>query len=512
MSPLGAGPWVVLTGALVLQLVGGCESDVLIRRSASEFFEPPTVDFGEVLSGRTARAYTRFQNASDRELLVSGVTFEPAADAFAAFLQAGGTLNGSVLAPGAGSTVEIRFGPRAEGSYDSTMRVEADDLSIELPIRARARDERPATPEASPPYLEFATVAPGEDASRTLEVRNVGDSPGRLVLVEVEPPAFFVTGAAGGLALPVVLESGASMSLDVWFAPTEPEREHRGIVIVAFDSGARVEVPVRGRSASTGALRCPPRPIDFGTVPRGRSVSRVVPCQVEGERWAFERADFAPGSAPVFRLDGDPVLVSPDRLEVGLTFSGFTEVGRQVAIVELYGSPGGRARLTLTGTVSPPLPGEADLALELTWNTPYSDFDLHLVRDGGMAFEAADDCYFASKRPDWGRAGDRSDDPFLDRDDREGYGPETIALVHAAEPAFDVYVQYHDFTRGFVEPSTVVVTFTLRGGASGRLARDLLDCGAWWHVGRIHRGPPLRFEPVDAVSSEHRLRAAERCW
>jgi len=65
--------------------------------------------------------------------------------------------------------------------------------------------------------------------------------------------------------------------------------------------------------------------------------------------------------------------------------------------------------------------------------------DLHFVRPGGMPFAFdGSDCYFARMAPDWGRAGDTTDNPFLDRDDTNGPGPENINLSSAAPGDYQV--------------------------------------------------------------------------
>ncbi len=92
--------------------------------------------------------------------------------------------------------------------------------------------------------------------------------------------------------------------------------------------------------------------------------------------------------------------------------------------------------------------------VELTWSEPENDHDLHLIRPGGLhtrscgAVNNVDDCCWQncntemginpecpargcpgpSNAPDWGRSGNRADDPKLDVDDVNGTGPENINL------------------------------------------------------------------------------------
>lgn len=83
------------------------------------------------------------------------------------------------------------------------------------------------------------------------------------------------------------------------------------------------------------------------------------------------------------------------------------------------------------------------LRVEVFWDTDGTDMDTHLLRPGARAwFDDRDDCYFGNCReiggvPQlmWGAAGSE-DDPRLDIDDTDGFGPENINI---ARPALGTY-------------------------------------------------------------------------
>lgn len=501
-----SGYWIV--GCL---LWAGCEGDRLGPRPSTGFFEPEEVDFGEVPVGRTHVGPTTFRNTSGSTLIVRSVRFEPALDVYGAFLTEGGTLNGATLTNGRAVEVEVRFGPRVAGTFDARMIVEADDLSIELPLKARARDEQPARPEVMPSALAFTGTPVGAAARRGFELRNTGDQTGRLDQVLLAPGPFTITRVDGApLRLPILVEANQSLELEVRYQPLMPDQAHREVATFAFSGGSRPAVlNLSGRSTALETLACPEEPIEFGAVPRGRSETRTVRC-LRPPGWQLRGARYQAGSAPYFTLPESPRVVSDGSLEMDLGFEALGPLGQHLGTLELESTEGSLTRLTVTGTISPPAATDVEVAVELTWNTPFSDFDLHLVRAGGMPFVAGEDCYFASKNPAWGDLGSSLDDPFLDRDDREGYGPETLTLLRAGEERYEVYVQYHDFTRNRAEATTATIVWTVPG-ASGRLESDFLECGGWWHVGTFVRGPPLRFEVVNLRSLDFRARAAERC-
>ena len=67
------------------------------------------------------------------------------------------------------------------------------------------------------------------------------------------------------------------------------------------------------------------------------------------------------------------------------------------------------------------------IRIEVSWNTNYTDIDTHLLRMSSPPgwFSSPLDCYYGNTRPSWDAAG-TADDPRLDIDDVEGFGPENI--------------------------------------------------------------------------------------
>jgi hypothetical protein len=109
-----------------------------------------------------------------------------------------------------------------------------------------------------------------------------------------------------------------------------------------------------------------------------------------------------------------------------------------------------QAKLEVKGVGVPPPLEDIGLHIELEWDTDNCDVDLHLVKPGGTLFDCQDDCYYADMNPDWGVAGSFLDDPFLDYDDVDGYGPENTNL---SEPSPGTYLitmhYYNDSYEGF---------------------------------------------------------------
>ncbi len=104
------------------------------------------------------------------------------------------------------------------------------------------------------------------------------------------------------------------------------------------------------------------------------------------------------------------------------------------------------AKLDVNGVgVAPPME-ELGLTIKLFWDADNSDVDSHLIMPGGTYFDCDSDCHFGNPAPDWGVQGDWLDDPFLDVDDVDGYGPEHINISTPMAGTYKYVVHYYDDT------------------------------------------------------------------
>jgi hypothetical protein len=514
--PPGRGaPSVIKAAWLLVGAVSSfaCDGESVLRPvDPSGFFDPAEVAFGERSVGMVHELRTTLRNTSAEPLRVQAVRFEPATEVFLVRPEEGGTLRGTTLAPGARRGLVVLYSPNVAGLYDTTLVLASDALEIRLPIRAQARALQPALPRLTPNEVAFAGTEVGREVAQTVVLTNAGDVAGTPVLLRPPRAPFALTHLDGsplsfsGPPLP----AGQSLSFQVRYAP-EATGASEDEVVFAFDSGAQARLVLSGEALAAGTLECPSS-LAFGAVPRGAERRATLVCRNVGGPYTLSALRVAAGGSGAFILPAaGPTLAAGEQLTLELGFVSAGLAALHAGVLELVAGHGPVTRVELSAEVVPPEPGASDLSLTLSWNTGFSDFDLHLVRDGAQPFASGDDCYFEDKNPRWGAPDDLVDDPYLDRDDRDGFGPEQLSLTRASEARYDVYVQFFDFTGDASPTSTVRLAYQLRGRAPVELTRDLSRCGDTWHVGRIQFDGGPRFVPVDALLDTWRGRAAARC-
>ena len=116
------------------------------------------------------------------------------------------------------------------------------------------------------------------------------------------------------------------------------------------------------------------------------------------------------------------------------------------------------AKLDVSAVGKAPPPEEIGLRVKISWNTNDTDVDSHLIAPGGTLFDCTSDCFFANPSPDWGVAGAWQDDPFLDVDDVDGYGPENINISEPIAGTYTFIVHYYaDSHDGPSQPAATTV-------------------------------------------------------
>jgi hypothetical protein len=140
-----------------------------------------------------------------------------------------------------------------------------------------------------------------------------------------------------------------------------------------------------------------------------------------------------------------------------------------------------------------------NLWVELFWQYPNDDMDLHLIAPGENWQQAKTtdlDCYYGNCTPnawvnlDWGVLGNTSDDPSLDIDDIPGTGPENIN-IYSPEASGAYTVVVHDYsgsTPDVYGPNEVTVNIYLNGVLAWTDTRVISGDGTYTPFARIDWG------------------------
>lgn len=304
-----------------------------------------------------------------------------------------------------------------------------------------------------PEALAFTFGEPGDEGLRIATLTNVGEN--TLEIVEFEflgAPTFQL---AEPVELPLRLVQGQTREVGVVYRADDVQPDE-GTLRVHTASGTTAEArlissaKITGQAAPCLALR--PVRLDFGAVARGSSRTLsfhlescgTVPVNVNAIRRG--QGFFGP-LADTFQLDGPPpfpVRLEPgQRQEVRVTYTpqrAGLEAGNWDVLSDDRASP--QQRVDVSAIATPPPLEDVGLHIRMRWDTDLTDVDMHVLAPGGQPWTCAGDCYFSNPNPDWGVAGMFEDDPFLDLDDVDGFGPENVNIQTPMPGTYRVIAQY----------------------------------------------------------------------
>ena len=319
---------------------------------------------------------------------------------------------------------------------------------------------REAALGADPLSIFFSFVS--TDPTRLTELvtlRNIGGAPLTLTRISIDPPGIgFQTDI---LPADFVLDAGLSYELGVGYQPRDATEAEASLIIEHSLPSSPLIIPLTaaekgGEPAPTdppGCVRVSPTSLNFGTVVRGSPIPEsrtftISNCGSSDLRISrLDRgsvlffptpANFQWTSAPL------PMVIAPGAVQTVTVTYEAGRAGLQTGAIDVRTNVTGSetVRVNLRATSEPPPLSELDLKLVLNWDVDGgSDVDFHFVRNS-----PCNDCYYANMTPDWGVAGDITDDPFLDIDDLQGPGPENINVDELSDGTYRIWVHYYSDT------------------------------------------------------------------
>jgi len=353
----------------------------------------------------------------------------------------------------------------AEGVHVGLDENDQERELLEVPIEVTATNQGLPDISVDPLLLEFGRVGQNDVVRDTITITNTGsrdlllDETVFVPNVEGDDSIRLTSAVAPGFAI----EAGRSISVDLLFAPTDTD-EHRGLLrIVSNDPDETVvEVPVIGRGhqcpvAVAELLEDPEtiEPLDTLRLDGYGSYTEVPDAAVDTYEWVLEQRP----------VGSTAVLTNPaaSRTEINADIAGDYQV--RLTVTDDTGIRSCNDAI-VRFTASP----SAELHIQLVWDHPDADLDLHLVRDDGEPFNHEFDTYFSNRFPEW--YPDEDNNPSLDADDARGYGPENINLKTPLPGSRWKVLSHYWSKQTDGDPYTVA---SMRIYAKGQLVADLQE-------------------------------------
>ena len=434
---------------------------------------PSALDFGEVVAGESAILELAVANSGNADLVADLSLSGEDPDAFSLPAE----LAHVELAPDASVVVPVTFAPGEFRPYGAVLALTNNDVDqAVVPVVLTGIGRVPYAPDIAiepDPPIDFGTVAVGEDATRFFEVRNLGDADLTLgTITQTGAGAFHLdqdySGVviAPGQARPVVLTytpfQGGGDSGEVRIPSDDPD-EPEVVVALRANGGGDADYP-------EAVIDCPGRVDLVGPVTVHLDGSGSSDPHGQARTWAWSIARRPSAADPDARPEPTDAPATDVRLEV----AGIWEV--QLVVTNEDGVSSVPTKCVLEAVP------KDDLHVELSWGGPTSDLDLHLAEGEAPLFDVPGDTSFCDPHPAWGEAGE-ADDPRLDLDDDEGYGPENINVPSPADGTYAVRVHlFDDVDDGAVTARVTVWAYGEEVWSGSRV----MGRNEVWEVGRVN--------------------------
>ncbi len=488
--------------------------------------------FGEVSVGEGRTFKLQLENTGGANMTITSIAIDPARGDASRFTVEGVIAtadNPLVLEPTTGPDavapllVDVKYIPNVEGN-DQTAYVlvtsdadntESNDGVLEIKLVANAIDTGRPEVVIEPAQCDFGEVGLGAKAFCDISVRNVGardlEIRGVAFLDDTTFPSVF--NAETIVPIPSFVAPGTALSIRFSASPTSPQVQRNTFVLSSNDPlSPDVEVPleVLGAEAPTAVARV----LAINNIPTNQATPDVRPLDdvvVTGE-------DSVPAQsngtivAYTWELLSQPqqssvTLSTPAGMTTGFRFNsaqgvvnGLDVAGEYVVRLTVEDDAGlvstNDARVVLNA-----VPSEA-LHVELTWESPNWDLDLHMIR-GADDFCSDTSCYYGNCKPgdpsypEWDGFGGRGEgDPVLDIDDLDGYGPENINIDAPTDGTYRAAV--HTYSSSLDEDVGVTVKVYVNGALAYDDYRIMSGGDELWEVVEISwsNGVPTVF-PVN---------------
>jgi Abnormal spindle-like microcephaly-assoc'd, ASPM-SPD-2-Hydin len=233
---------------------------------------PTNINVGNVLIGSTKTQSGMLTNTGGSSVTISQVTV-----AGSGFSLSGLNLP-LTLTAGQGQTFSVVFSPKTTGTVSGNIAVASTASDPTVNISLSGTEVVPGYLSANPTSLNFGSVQVGSNQSQYESFANTGGASVFITQATVSGSGFSIS----GLNLPQNLNSGASITFTVTFAPTSAGSATGSISAVSNASDPNLSISLSGIATSQGQLTASPATGSFGNVVVGTSQSQTGTLSASG--------------------------------------------------------------------------------------------------------------------------------------------------------------------------------------------------------------------------------------
>lgn len=209
--------------------------------------EPMSVDFGSVTAGQTKNAGARVTNTGTAACPVTDIQI--AAGSSPAFTLAAGEATSTSVAVGSSVPIIVTFAPAtSSGTFQGTLDFAVAGTAVQVPLSGTSpAPAAPCTYSVTPTSIGFGIVQVNATMTSGVVVKNTGSStPCSVSNVEIGAGSASAFTLATGQATTGTLAPGATMNIDVTFAPVDADSSFDGTLTFVVTPGTTETVPLNG--------------------------------------------------------------------------------------------------------------------------------------------------------------------------------------------------------------------------------------------------------------------------
>lgn len=474
---------------------------------------PDRLLFGDVEVGATATETAEIVNVGREVLKISDWEISDGFSLnFTNSLDAPGEIR-----PGESVIVAIDFTAPDDEEHRGTLTIDSNDPDeprtvVELFVNAKF----PCLETIPDDVVNFGEVDKEERVERLVEIRNCSpNAETTFTMLGIDGDDEFSFAREPGFET-MTLPVGESVTVAVAFQPFEAGEYRATLDFVSDDEfrpehslelvgvGAQGQCPtaaITGTSSlGNGGFIANPT-ATYETIPLDRLALR------SDESRAYDGKSLVKWNWSLIRKPQDSAATFANGIEAMENELFLDLAGDYVVELEVWDDEGVQSCNTARVTIH--AIADEDIHVQLVWDTPNdpnqndtsgSDVDLHLLHPNGTWNSAPWDCFWQNTIPDW--ASDRPpgvdmfdckqnpdqngchDDPSLDIDDVDGWGPENINLNNP-EPSTDYAVGVHYFSDHGYSVSFATVRIFIGGVMRAEYRRQRLLDQEFWYVADI---------------------------